>query len=134
RGLGRLVDRGVLPAPASVRPDGFVGAGGIGTVGGVARTVDEWSRKRPVPILAEQSHAWLAAFVADLTARALTVARQGGITGPITRLEIALTRTCQQALQRHEEPWLTSPGIAARAPRLPTYFPRALRPKSLRRG
>lgn len=74
--------------------------------------VNEWGRKRPAPGSVEQFRAWRAAFVADLTFRTLSVARQGGINGSMSGLATALPQTCRLALRRHDEVSFQFPGNA----------------------
>jgi hypothetical protein len=75
---------------------------------GLADVTDQWARERPSPLCAGQSRAWRAGFVAGLTARALSVARQGGMDGPGPGLGSALSRACRHVLRQHSRvrpPW-----------------------------
>jgi hypothetical protein len=53
----------------------------------LTETADEWARERPPAASPGELDAWRAGFLAALTTRAVSIARNNGIEGPLGELE-----------------------------------------------
>jgi hypothetical protein len=65
----------------------------------LAETVQKWARESPPVAPSGESDAWRAGLLADLTARASSIALNNGIEGPLLELDLGLYRAFRLVLK-----------------------------------
>lgn len=68
---------------------------------GLTETADEWGRQRPPAASPGELDAWRERFLAALTGRAVSIARNNGIEGPHSELEPGVSAAFRLMLGKH---------------------------------